>query len=193
NNAPTTPRRGLCTASSDGAPTPAASLSRAAPTWSYRQALPFRSMEIHDSLVVPQWVSAGIHARQPAVRDVIVCGADSETYEGEPMSLQFHSFDEPSFTGIYFVGPKNATNRFIRHLDKRCKAPYYRVYVHNLAFDLVEFFWQCKEKLITADGAFEFTIGAWTITGVYGRPTFCRLRREKPRCTVELVDSYLWF
>src|SRR5690606_33720683 len=106
---------------------------------------------------------------------------------------QFHSFDEPSFTSIYFVGPKNATNKFIRHLDKRCKAPYYRVYVHNLAFDLVEFFWQGKEKLITADGACEFTIGAWTISGVYGRPPFCRLRREKPRCTVELVDSYLWF
>lgn len=125
--------------------------------------------------------------------DPIVGGLDTETYEGEPLTYQLHCEAEPRLTKIEFVDATNVTRKFLAHLDRNCKSPYYRFYVHNLAFDLVELFWPVKEQLVTSDGTFEFKIGTWNISGIYGTPSFCRLVHNKRRICVELVDSMLWF
>lgn len=125
--------------------------------------------------------------------DVITYGGDSETCEGEPNTLQFYS-EEAGVNEIIFCDRRTATHKFFRFLDSLQRHTLHVIYVHNLDFDLPEFLWESKERLVAvAGGEFEFSRGTWRVSGVYGKPTFCRLREEKSKKQVLIVDSFLWF
>lgn len=124
--------------------------------------------------------------------DVVVHGADSETYYGNPMTLQFYSGDM-EYSECLWVDEHTATQGFFEWAETLPKKCLHVVYCHNLEFDLSEFFWSFKEELITAGGDFDLQYGGWTIRGVYGRPTFVRLAHRKHNRQLLIVDSFSWF
>lgn len=125
-------------------------------------------------------------------REIVVCGLDSETQHGPPISIQFHSYDESRLTGIYQVDASTSMRKFFKHLE-RCKPDkHYRMYGHYLEFDMLSFLWPVRNKLVDHDGTFEFTYSRWTIEGCYGRPTFARITSDEGH-VIEIVDSALWF
>ncbi len=121
--------------------------------------------------------------------DRLIYGADTETVRGEPNSLQFYSEDTPVDV-IRFVNKSNACETFLKwaeSLRKRCE---HVVYIHNLSFDLVEFFYGHHHKF--ASGEFDFKIGKWRVSGCYGTPTFCRLQRDE-KTQISMIDSFSFF
>lgn len=147
------------------------------------------------TIFLPPWKRDPLTAKKPHIQrtEIVVCGIDSETHQGPPISLQFHSYDDPAFTRIYQVDAKNATETFFKHLRWKCdRGKHYRVYGHYLEFDMVSFFWPMRFLLIGNSGAFEFTHKGWHIQGVYGRPTFARITSDEDHY-IELIDSSLWF
>jgi hypothetical protein len=126
-------------------------------------------------------------------REIVVIGVDSETQAGPPISLQFHSYDQPNATRIFQVNGDNATETFFKHLDKVCRPNvHYRLYGHYLEFDMVSFFWQVRRKLVPNVDSFNFNHKHWNIVGCYGKPTFARITTERGHL-IELIDSALWF
>lgn len=124
--------------------------------------------------------------------DVVIHGADSETFHGRPMTLQFFSDDTEQEVCLW-VDEHTATDSFFDWLETLPRKCLNLVYCHNLDFDLPEFFWSMKEELVTAGGAFEFTCDGWDISGVYGTPTFCKMRHRKRDISVMILDSFSWF
>lgn len=124
--------------------------------------------------------------------DVIVHGADSETYHGKPMTLQFFSGDL-EYEQCVWVDEKTATKAFFEWANEVPRKCLNIVYCHNLEFDLPEFFWSFKEQLITAGGTFDIERTGWRIRGVFGKPTFARLTHRKQNRSILIVDSALWF
>ena len=124
--------------------------------------------------------------------DIIVHGGDTETYRGLPMTLQFFSADM-EYSECLWVDEHTATQGFFEWADSlptRCSNI---LYVHNLQFDLPEFFWSFKEQLITPSGEFQIQQGDWYIHGVFASPTFCRLKNSRRHISIMIVDSFLWF
>ncbi len=124
--------------------------------------------------------------------DIIVYGADSETYHGRPMTLQFFSEDTDSEECLW-VDEHTATQGFFEWCESLPRHCLNVVYCHNLDFDLPEFLWSVKEQLVTTGGEFRIECGGWLIRGVYGRPTFCRMTHRKSSRSILIVDSFLWF
>ncbi len=124
--------------------------------------------------------------------DIIVHGADSETYYGKPMTLQFYSGDM-EYEECLWVDEDTATQGFFEWAESLPVQCLHVVYCHNLEFDLPEFFWSFKGELITAGGDFNVNHGGWHIYGVYGRPTFVRMTHRKRNRQILIVDSFLWF
>lgn len=121
----------------------------------------------------------------------IVIGIDSETCKGEPITIQLFSEDQSNINDCIFVDGENVSTKLFDYLSRKCrKSGYYRIYGHNLKFDLISFFWPVYKQLAHLDG-FEFRIGDWNVSGFYGTPCFVRAR--KGNCVVEIVDSFLWF
>ena len=144
---------------------------------------------------MPQWRKRALKQTRmhKQTREIVVCGADSETQHGPPISFQFYSDDSSRFTAIIQVDSENATRLFLRHLDRNCDpSRHYRIYGHYLEFDLLSFLWIAKHRLVENFGNFDFTIGLWKIIGCYGRPTFARITKSDGTL-IELVDSALWF
>lgn len=124
--------------------------------------------------------------------DVMVYGGDSETLEGKPMTFQFFSHDV-KMAEIMWVNEHNATKKFIGWCDKLRTKTLHVVYVHNLEFDLPEFFYDVRKKLLENGSDFSFTVGGWSVTGCYGKPTFCKLHNRSRNCSVVIVDSHAWY
>lgn len=144
-------------------------------------------------LEIPKHIYDGIKRNTSGGRlDVIVHGADSETYHGKPMTLQFFS-DDMDYQQCIYVDETTATKQFIKWADSLPRHCLHVVYCHNLDFDLPEFLWSVRDQLITAGGDFEIDIGNWHIHGVYGRPTFCYVTNRKAGKRILVVDSFLWF
>lgn len=122
----------------------------------------------------------------------VVVGIDSETCRGEPITIQIYSEDQPNLNACLFVGPKNVTTCIFEHFSRKTKNKHgkYRVYGHNLKFDLISFFWPMYRELSNIEG-FALTCGDWRIEGFYGMPSF--VRATKGKVSIEIVDSYLWF
>lgn len=143
-------------------------------------------------LVIPRHLADGIKPNDRGARvDKIIYGADSETVRGEPNSIQFYSEDVPC-DAIYFVNGNTARKKFLEWCDKRRKNCQHVVYVHVLDFDLVSFLWGMHAKLNTATGDFCFTVGRWTVRGVYGTPTFMRMS-DGAHTSIYFVDSFSFF
>lgn len=122
--------------------------------------------------------------------ETIVAGIDSETFRGEPITIQIYSDEEPKLNKILWITGNSACAELFKFLSRTIKTGYYRFYCHNLKFDAISFFWNMKQDLIDITG-FEFTQAGWTISGYYGQPTFFTATKKGAR--IDFVDSYLWF
>ena len=87
--------------------------------------------------------------------DKIIYGGDTETLEGEPLSMQFYS-EDIACNDMFFCNAGNAASKFFAWLEKRKKNCQHVIYVHNLSFDLVEFLWGHHAKLVTSTGEYDF-------------------------------------
>lgn len=87
-----------------------------------------------------------------------------------------------------FIGKRAAVQVFLAQLGK-LKAGRYRMYGHNLEFDMLSFLWEVRAKI--RDGNIDLRIGEWEIKGRYSKPIFCTFSNGK--AYVEVVDSFLWF
>ena len=142
---------------------------------------------------MPRYIAAGIKVNERGGRmDVIIHGADSETYHGRPMTFQFFSEDTDKELCVW-VDEHTATGAFFDWCETLPHHCLNVVYCHNLEFDLPEFLWSLKEQLITQGGDFKIESGGWYLHGVYGRPTFCRMTHRKSSRMILIVDSFLWF
>lgn len=135
-------------------------------------------------------IPIAIKPKRAKYMEATVVGIDSETCVGEPITIQIYSIQQPNLNACLFVGPKNVTTCIFDHFTRKCKSGYYRVYGHNLKFDLISFFWPIYRELAHVEG-FAMTCGDWKIEGFYGTPSF--VRATKGKITLEIVDSFLWF
>jgi len=133
-----------------------------------------------------------------------VIGADTETCEGIPISLQFFSEDIPLRWEFIEVDEHSAMREFFAFLESLPTAKHGThnvIYCHNLAFDLVGFFYKARAQLIEPGNIFEFTYRDWNIRGNYpaSGAAWCMLRQytqsksKGALRTVDLVDSHAWF
>lgn len=120
--------------------------------------------------------------------DKLIYGGDTETVAGLPNTLQMHS-EDVSCDEIFFVTKKDSFKTFLKWCGSLKTRYEHVMYIHNLAFDLPEFFYGHHELL--ASGDFDFDFCGWHIEGVYGTPTFARL--TKGLHTITLVDSYSFY
>ncbi len=120
--------------------------------------------------------------------DAKVIGFDSETMRGPPITLQLYSEDVPSITAMLWVHNKNPTEIFFKHLRK-LRPGRYRMYGHNLVFDLTSLFWNHLPMI--ADGTINAPLYGWAVSGRYGHPSFLTLERKG--IIIDLVDAMLWF
>ena len=109
------------------------------------------------------------------------------------MTLQLYS-EQANVNALLFVNENNATAKFFKVIESLRSKCQHVIYCHVLDFDLPEFFWSVKEKLVAISGGeYEFTYGDWHVSGVYGKPTFARMHNKRRQMTVLIVDSFLWF
>ena len=120
-----------------------------------------------------------------------IIGFDTETKDGPPITVQFYSEHLPAINTCMFVTEGNVLDKTLRHLAKHCRSGEFVVYGHNLKFDLLSLFYPVKRELIRKRGEFHITHRDWHIEGIYGVPTFCRMRRGD--CQVYFIDGYSWF
>ena len=122
-----------------------------------------------------------------------VWGADSETYEGKPHTLQFYSEDfDAAPEHCIWTDETSAVAAFFDWVSYLPTKSLHIVYCHNLQFDLPEFFWDYHQELI--GGEFEFhPFGDWKVSGVYGRPTFAKVYSRSKQIHILIVDSFAWF
>src|SRR5579863_5298927 len=147
---------------------------------------------ITSTLYIPRYIRDGIKPNDRGGRmDRIIYGADSETVEGEPNTLQFYS-EDIACSDIYFVDKRTSLKRFIKWCDSRKTKAEHVVYVHFLRFDLIEFLYGQHPKLVEESGEFAFTVGDWSVSGVYGTPTFARFVK-RGGTTILLIDSHSFF
>lgn len=118
-----------------------------------------------------------------------VIGTDSETKEGPPITFQFFSKEAKEINGCKFIKRDgNALQTFLRELNK-LRPGRYRMYGHNLEFDMLSFLWEVRAKI--RDGNIDLTVGKWSIVGRYSKPIFATF--DDGKRYIELVDSILWF
>ncbi len=121
-----------------------------------------------------------------------IIGFDTETKEGPPITAQFYSEQMPAINACLFVNEGNVTQQCLRHLAKHCRFGEFVVYGHNLKFDMLSLFYpHARDMVKKKDGSFKFTYDRWTIEGIYGTPTYCRMERKDVR--ISIVDSFSWF
>lgn len=154
---------------------------------------------LFESLEIPAWLDQqGItpslrasHARK------MLWGGDSETMEGPPISFQF--YNEWRKEHIDIDDAEEATNIFLAWCERLPTKWCHVMYVHNLGFDLVSFFWNVKRELIaTTSGEFAFALESpagvlWECEGTYGAPTYCMMRDGNRDRTIYIVDSWSYY
>ncbi len=142
------------------------------------------------SHLIPQRLSVKhTRARNLKRGQIQVLGFDSETLKGPPITLQF--FGGPHvgrFNGCIFIGKRRAVDVFLSQL-KKLKPGRYRMYGHNLEFDMLSALWEQRAKM--RDGNIDLRIGDWEIHGRYSKPVFAVF--DDGERYIELVDSMLWF
>lgn len=118
-----------------------------------------------------------------------VLGFDSETLQGPPITLQFYGGSHVGrFNGCIFIGKRRAMDVFLAQL-KKLKPGHYRMYGHNLEFDMLSALWEARVKM--RDGTIDLRVGDWVIHGRYSKPVFAIF--DDGERYIELIDSMLWF
>jgi hypothetical protein len=126
--------------------------------------------------------------RKTKNQDYGVIGFDSETLQGPPITFQFYSEEHREINGCVFIKKNSAVQTFLKQLGK-LKPGRYRMYGHNLEFDMLSALWEKRAKI--RDGEINLSIGSWSITGRYSKPVFAIF--DDGHRYIELVDSFLWF
>lgn len=150
---------------------------------------------IYKTFTIPRWLKGGIQPNHKgsAMRKFIY-GGDTETMNGEPISFQFYSEQAARDDMIWIDDAGKASRTFMRWCKSLRSKAQHIVYIHNLEFDMVSFFWDRKEELVTTtSGEFEFECEGWHVSGVYGAPTFARLVDSAQHRTVYMVDSFSYY
>lgn len=126
--------------------------------------------------------------RKRGESEPVVLGFDSETMAGPPITLQFHSEALPQWSACEFIGTRAPVDVFLGRLSMLPPGRY-RMYGHNLEFDMLSALWDVRADM--RDGDIDFEIGDWTIKGRYSKPVFAMFTDGERH--IELVDSFLWF
>jgi hypothetical protein len=150
---------------------------------------------IYTSLVLPRWLRDGIKPNdRGSVMRKFLYGGDTETMAGQPISFQFYSEQAARDDMLWINDAGSASKILMKWCRSLVSHAQHVVYIHNLEFDLVSFFWDRKEELVsTVSGEFEFECEGWRVTGVYGAPTFAKLTDGSQHRSVFLVDSYSYY
>lgn len=122
----------------------------------------------------------------------MIVGFDTETMEGPPITVQFYSDHRPKVNACIFVDRDTVLKKTLAHLEKHCRGEDVVCVGHNLKFDLLSLFYPVCDQLVASRyGDFEFTYQGWTISGVYGVPTFARIVKGDIRLL--FIDGFSWF
>ncbi len=151
---------------------------------------------IFDSFELPMFYR-GVkvnHRRRNKMIEII--GGDSETINGPPFTLQFYS-EEPEngavdIWEILECDEKTSMRKFLKFLHTLPRGTY-SLYVHNLTFDIVSFFYRVKEELITDEGDFQFESQGWKIRGYFGPPCYAQLTDKHNHVSIHLLDTGAFF
>lgn len=123
-----------------------------------------------------------------------IYGGDTETLRGRPITMQFYSKHARVDDLLWVTDPDDAAGQFLRWCATLQSNAQHVIYIHNLNFDMVSFFWDIKDELVVTDsGEFDFTYEGWRVSGVYGAPTFARLTDKSSHRSVMLVDSFSYY
>lgn len=122
----------------------------------------------------------------------MIYGGDTETMAGQPITFQFYG--EHCDDMIFLSDPNRASSTFLKWCKARPSRMLHVVYVHNLEFDMVSFFWDHRVDLVsTRSGEFDFQVHGWRVTGAYGAPTFARITDPGENRVIMLVDSFSYY
>jgi hypothetical protein len=122
---------------------------------------------------------------------MVVIGGDTETVNGEPITLQFFS-EDLSIEAYCPVNGKNAFSTFIKFLNSLPQSDSsYTIYCHNLSFDMVSFFYSKQSELLK--GIFEFKFDRWKIKGLYKSNCYTFFTHKNGHKQVYLIDTSAFF
>lgn len=121
--------------------------------------------------------------------DYTVIGGDTETCDGYPITLQF---ERAGSSVIMPCNGENATERFLVYCEhlRSLEIPHPYIFVHNLKFDMISFFYDNKEKF--TDEEFLFDVGAWNVRGIYAGCTFGSVTHVDGY-KITLIDTFAFF
>lgn len=142
---------------------------------------------LFDSLELPPWCG-DIRVNHAGFSSWAVYGADSETVKGKPFTFQLFG---DGIEVIHPVEDRYATRDFFRALARLPSSGRRRavLFVHNLEFDLISFFYDRHTELLEEE--FYFKYNGWTIEGIYANVKFATL--HKGHRTIKLIDTYAYF
>jgi len=148
---------------------------------------------LYRTITVPDWLGDGLRpaSRHAAARKVIY-GGDTETHDGEPITFQFYT---PGREHILWIDDASrASETFIDWCASLATKMVHVIYVHNLEFDMVSFFWDRRGELVDqSSGEFSFACKTFRVEGVYGKPTYCKIVDEHRTRTIYMVDSFSYY
>ncbi len=122
---------------------------------------------------------------------VLPIGVDSETKRGKPITFQFYSESLGIEKIIWLDNEKNATREFFSFLDSlpNTRDRHYVLFGHNLAFDMVSFFYDRHD--ILRDESIQQTWYGWSVEIVYAHVRFAVFRKKDKKVT--LIDTLAYF
>lgn len=116
-----------------------------------------------------------------------IIGGDSETCNGEPITFQFFHPQE-KLCAFIETSPRKSFSDFVGYLDSLPNnGGTYVIYIHNLKFDLVSFFYDRLHLLKNEEIDFQYK--NWTFKGVYANTTFLYCFHANKHKTVCLIDT----
>lgn len=123
---------------------------------------------------------------------VIPIGVDSETLHGKPISFQFYSKELELEKIVWVKDEKKATELFFKFCDSlpATRDRHYVFFGHNLAFDLISFFYDRHARLREESIKGE-TWNGWRVEIVYAAVRFATFK--KAHRSITLIDTGAYF
>lgn len=139
------------------------------------------------TLLLPSYASDGItHKDSVFPSNVVVIGGDTETYKGEPLTLQLSA--APGETDLIWVDKRTILEEFLSYMDKHIsRHERGLVYFHNLDFDLVALLYG-GDLTKFRDTEFKKKVGGWDIDIFCGKRYFAKARKAGHK-SFYIIDS----
>lgn len=148
---------------------------------------------ILDALRIPQHLEEGIKPLKRGMQHhVEAIGVDTETVKGEPISFQFYSKSLGIEEIIFLKKGKDASRLFFAFLDSlpNTQNRHYVLFGHNLAFDMVSFFYD-KHHRLREESIKGETWNGWKVEIVYAAVRFATFRKRSKSIT--MIDTGAYF